>query len=238
MATSLDVLVSTTLAHIACAKSDRGDRAISGQSFERKVFRVLEGIAAWEHCVGPDHFDMALDLVGKTGTHYEFDGAFLAQNTLYVVEAKKVKVLTRQHIGIFVHKLLDILLASHDHFDGIAIMPILVSAGPQISPAAWLHAISWGVLLVSPQRATPQEYLAHFERLPESVAAADLRAECEQLARWLWRPIDHLVYPSQPTSLLYTIATDQILDGDTCRRLLEEWEQCSTRMPTRVPAVS
>lgn len=246
----LDVLVSTTLARVAYTSSSSHINsaagaaggavggavvgAASGHAFERDVFRALVGIHPWEHCVGPDHFDMALDLVGRSGTHYEFDSALLTQNTLYVVEAKKVGVLTRQHVGIFVHKLLDILLAPRQHIEGTTIKPMLVSAGSHISAAAWLHAISWGVLLISPQRPTPMEIVSTLRTLPSSAAVAALRADCAQLAERLWRPIDRLVFPSKPNSVLYTIATDLILDHDACQALTEEWKQCVLRAPTSV----
>jgi hypothetical protein len=230
----LDVLVSTTLARVARIPSSHAVGAISGQSFEREVFRSLEGIHPWEHCVGPDQFDMALNMVGKSGTHYEFDSALLTHDALYVVEAKKVGVLNRQHVGIFVHKLLDVLLASRSHFEAVAIRPVLVSAGPRISPAAWLHAIAWGVSLVSPQRPTPWEILRSLESLPNSPGVSDLRADCEQLAQSLWRQINRLVYPSKLDSSLYNVATDLILGRDACLHLIEEWEYCVARAPESV----
>jgi hypothetical protein len=232
MASSIELQMCSTLARVAHASSDLSSGASGGQSFERRVFHALEAAHTWEHCMGPDHFDMTLDLVGKTGTHYEFDGAFLTRSTLYVLESKKVGTLTREHVGIFVHKLLDILLAPRDHYAALTIMPILVSAGPRISPNAWLHAVSWGVLLISPQRPTPLEVLAHLEPLPNSSAVIDLRTECERLARRLWRPIDRVIHPSRPDSLTYYIETDQILERDVCHQLVESWEQCVARAPT------
>jgi len=90
MASSLELQMCSTLAQVARNSSSLNGGSSSGQSFERNVFRALEESQAWEHCMGPDHFDMALDLVGKTGTHYEFDSAFLSGGTLYVIEVKKV----------------------------------------------------------------------------------------------------------------------------------------------------
>lgn len=233
--TELDVLVSTTLARVAhAASASHSVGSASGHSFEHDVFQALADIYPWEHCIGPDHFDMALDLVGRSGTHYEFDGAMLTQDTLYVVEAKKVGVLSRQHVGIFIHKLLDILLAPRHHVDGVTIKPMLVSAGPHISSAAWLHAISWGALLISPQRPTPTEILATLATVPASAPASELRMDCEQLTQRLWRPINRLVFPSKPNSVLYTVATDLIFDHDACQLLTEEWKQCVIRAPSSV----
>jgi hypothetical protein len=110
MVTSLDVCVTAALAVAAKSSSTHNSGTQGGYAFEQEAYRVLESAHTWDHCAGPDHFDMALDLVGKSGTRYEFDGAFLSGNTLYVVEAKKVGVLSRQHIGIFVQKLLDTVL--------------------------------------------------------------------------------------------------------------------------------
>lgn len=227
MATQLDILVTTTVARAAHLSAGRDGGSEGGQAFERAVYNALETIHPWEHCAGPDHFDMALDLVGKSGTHYEFDGAFLTHETLYVIEVKKVGLLGRQHIGIFVHKLLDILLAARDHYRAIAIKPILVSAGPKVSAAAWLHAISWGVLLISAQLPTPFEVMTHLEELPAMVNDEVLRGECEHLVQRLWRPLDRLVYPSKPHSLIYHVATDQILERDQSQQLLDAWQRCA-----------
>ena len=232
MVTPLDIHVSTTIARVAGASSGHRGGVKAGFLFEQDLFQALEGIHAWEHCAGPDHFDMALDLVGRSGTHYEFDGAFLSDNTLYVVEAKKVGVLGRQHVGILVQKLLDILLAPREHFSGISIKPLLVSAGPKIDDAAWLHAVSWGILLVSSYRPTPLEMLDRLASSSDSADITELRAECEELARLLWRPIDRLVYPSASGSVIYHIATDKILDKGTCQQVIEFWQQCVSRFPT------
>jgi hypothetical protein len=231
MATQLDTLMSTTLAGAVGASTETAAGSQGGQAFERAVFTALEAIHPWEHCAGPDHFDMELDLVGKSGTHYEFDGAFLTHETLYVVETKKVGLLGRQHVGIFVHKLLDVLLAMGDTYSAIAIKPILISGGPKVSLAAWLHAISWGVLLVSAQRPTPFAVMAHLESLPRTSDAAELYEECDQLAHRIWRPMDRLVYPSEPHSLIYHIATDRILERDECQQLLDAWQRCVERLP-------
>src|SRR5215472_13970162 len=104
MVTPLDIRVAGVIAAAASLSSKHRGGPQGGYTFEQQVFRSLEGAHVWEHCAGPDHFDMALDLVGKTGTRYEFDGAFLSGDTLYVIEAKKVGVLGRQHVGIFVQK--------------------------------------------------------------------------------------------------------------------------------------
>jgi hypothetical protein len=143
-----------------------------------------------------------------------------------------VAILTREHVGIFVHKLLDILLASREHYQTLSIMPILVSAGPRISDTAWLHAASWGVLLISPQRLTPLEILARLDALPAVSDVINLRADCEQLIQRIWRPINRLVYPPRPNSLVYHIETDQILDRDTSKRMIEFWDACVVRAPT------
>jgi hypothetical protein len=232
MVTLLDIQVTNAIARVARESSDHAGGVSAGYRFEQEVFRALESVHSWEHCAGPDHFDMALDLVGKSGTHYEFDGAFLSGDTLYVVEAKKVGVLGRQHVGILVQKLLDILLASREHFAGIAIKPVLVSAGPKIDAAAWLHAVSWGILLVSPHRPTPLEILDRFASAIDSPDVADLRGECDELIHLLWRPIDRLVYPSAPRSVIYHIATDKILDKGTCQQVIDLWQQCITRFPS------
>jgi hypothetical protein len=231
MATQLDTLVSTTLAGAVRLSAGSGGGSRGGQVFEQAVYGALETLHPWEHCAGPDHFDMALDLVGKSGTHYEFDGAFLTHEALYVVEAKKVGLLGRQHVGIFVHKLLDVLLATDDTYRAIAIKPILITGGPKVSLAAWLHAISWGILLVSAERPTPLEIMAQLESLPQTHDTADLHAECEQLAHRIWRPIDRLVYPSEPHSLIYHIATDRILERDESQQLLNAWQHYVERFP-------
>lgn len=234
MTASLDALVSTTLAEVAGAAFRQTGGAANGQSFERRIFRALENIHPWQHCIGPDHFDMALDLVGKSGTHYEFDSALLTHDTLYVVEAKKVNKLTRQHVGIFVYKLFDVLLGSREHYAGIAVKPVMVSAGPLVSPHAWLHAASWGVILVSPQRPTPLEILAALDTLPSSLAVSQLREDCERLVNYLWRPLERLIYPSMPGSVTYNVATDLILELDTTKQLIEEWKRCALRAPVSI----
>lgn len=231
MVTLLDLQVVSALARVAGESSNNSGGVSAGYRFEQELFSALEVVHVWEHCAGPDHFDMALDLVGKSGTHYEFDGAFLGGDTLYVVEAKKVGILGRQHVGIFVQKLLDILLAPREHFAGVSIKPILVSAGPKIHTAAWLHAVSWGILLVSPHRPTPLEILHRLASSIDSPDITELRGECSELTRLLWRPIDRLVYPSAQGSMIYHIATDKILDKGTCQQVIELWQQCVTRFP-------
>jgi hypothetical protein len=175
---------------------------------------------------------MALDLVGKTGTHYEFDGAFLTQGSLYILEAKRVGILSRAHIGIFVQKRFDVFLAPHDHLRGVDIKPVLVSAGAKVSPAAWAHAIAWGVLLVTPERMTPFEMLGAIQaRSTRSASGIGiLVTDCERLAKELWRPFNKLLLPAAAQSTLYQVAAQQIYDRETCRDLLDAWNECIVRV--------
>jgi hypothetical protein len=240
MALPTDVLVATTLARTAQSYMPPGNQpldphhthhsaAAAGQQFERALFEGLQAAYPWEHCCGPDHFDMALDLTGKTGTHYEFDGAFLTQDNLYIVEAKRVDMLTRAHIGILVQKLFDVFLAPHDHLRGVDIKPVLVSAGAKVSPAAWTHALAWGVLLVTPQRVTPFEILGAIQMRSPRPASRPILSDCERLGKELWRPFNRLLLPAAPQSTLYQVASHRIYDLETCRDLLDLWNDCIVR---------
>ena len=60
----------------------------------------------------------------------------------------------RQHIGVFVQKIIDILLGFYDDIGHLRIKPILVSASSRVDLAAWRHAVAWGVLLLTLIRAT------------------------------------------------------------------------------------
>ena len=78
MVTPLDVRVAAALAAVANSSSQHRGGTQGGYAFEQEAYRALESAHTWDHCAGPDHFDMSLDLVGKSGTRYEFDGAFLS----------------------------------------------------------------------------------------------------------------------------------------------------------------
>lgn len=232
----LDSAVATRIARTVREENTSQNGSAAGQAFERSLFHGLESIFPWDHCASPDQFDMALDLVGKSGTHYEFDGVFLGNQTLYVIEAKKVGSLTRQHVGVFIYKLLDVLLGTRDYLGPVDVKPILACAGSKISAAAWSHAISWGVLLVAPDRPTPAELLTILPSGSDSVEIQALQSDCEILAHQLWRPINRLVYPSTPDSLIYFVDTNRIYDKSACQRLIELWQQCIDRVPAGIHA--
>lgn len=237
MVMPVDILVATTLASTAKTSDSPSNQLLdidrhasaAGQRFERTLFEELQAAYPWDHCCGPDHFDMALDLIGKTGTHYEFDGAFLTHSSLYILEAKRVGILSRAQIGIFVQKLFDVFLAPHDHLRGVDIKPVLVSAGAKVSPAAWAHAIAWGVLLVTPERVTPFEILGAIQAHSTRSASRSLVADCERLANELWRPFNKLLLPAAAQSTLYQVASQRIYDRETCRDLLDSWNECIVR---------
>jgi hypothetical protein len=137
--------------------------------------------------------------------------------------------LTREHVGIFVQKLLDTVLGSYHDLARFAIKPIVVSAQPAVDAAAYRHAIAWGVLLVSPGHPTPYELLADVEnqQLPERVAERILR-DCPTLAARLWRPFNRiLVVAEDKQHMHFTLQADQIYGADQTGSILDFWSQCA-----------
>jgi hypothetical protein len=161
----------------------------------------------------------------RTGAHYEYDGAFETDDTLYVIEAKRLTRVTREHISIFVMKLIDMLLGSAEELGHLAVKPVFASALPEIDSAAWAFAASWGVLLLSPAQATPHEIAAKIgEGASLSHSAAQLKAECETIAPLLWRPLNHIL--SGTGSLRFSLDSSGVFNADRVGQILDAWREC------------
>jgi hypothetical protein len=227
MAASLDALVATTLARAARDFRTGETGARAGAGFEHHLFQTLLELQSWRHAAGPDQFDMVGRVRSRTGAHYEYDGAFETDDTLYVVEAKRLANVTREHISIFVMKLIDMLLGSAEELGHLAVKPVFSSALPHIDAAAWAFATSWGVLLLSPTQMTPYEIIAEIgEGTPSSQSAARLKSECETIAPLLWRPLNHIL--SGAGSVRFTLDGAGIFNADRVGQILDAWRECRT----------
>jgi hypothetical protein len=225
MVAPLDALVATALAQTTrdFRSGDTGARA--GIGFEAHLFHALLDLHPWRHAAGPDQFDMVNRVHSRTGAKYEYDGAFETDESLYIVEAKHLGKVTREHISVFVMKLIDMLLGSADELGRLDVKPVLVSALPQIDAAAWAFAISWGVLLISPTRPTPFELMAALQRRGSSATSSmRLQAECEALAPLLWRPLNRILVSTG--SLRHTMESAGIFEAESTSQVLDAWREC------------
>lgn len=222
-----DSLVAITLAQTARNFIAQGAAAASGVAFEQALYTALLAPPAWRYTSGPDELDMGGLLQSRTGIRYEFDGVLLANDALYVIEAKRHARITRQHISEFVAKLLDVTMGSADQIGSCAIKPVFVSGLSEIDAAAWNYAVSWGVLLITPARPTPWELLA-------SLAAADTQAEsrqhlvsdCEALCRELWRPFNAVVQVADIHNNRFDLAANAIYSAQRVMEVLGFWHEC------------
>jgi hypothetical protein len=114
MVSPLDARVATILARTARTFRAASPGPASGLEFEQALYEALVEVPDWHHVAGPDQLDMSLPIASRTGTRYEFDGAFVSSDTLYVLEAKRLSGggVSRGRVGILVQKLLDIVLGS------------------------------------------------------------------------------------------------------------------------------
>jgi len=225
MTAPLDALVATALARATrdFRSGDTGARA--GAGFEHHLFQTLLDLHAWRHAAGPDQFDMVSRVRSRTGARYEYDGAFETNDTLYVVEAKRLGNVTREHISIFVMKLIDMLLGSAEELGRLDVKPVFVSALPQIDAAAWTFAVAWGVLLISPTRPTPFELIAELQgRASSATSLIRLQTECEALAPLLWRPLNRILVSDG--SLRFTMDGAGVLEAGRTGQILDAWREC------------
>jgi hypothetical protein len=224
---ALDRRVATTVAASIRKFRTRGTGSQVGQDFEQLVFRDLLDAHDWRYATGPDQFSMGLQLASRTGTAYEFDGVFGTDTTLYVIEAKHLArgSLTREHIGIFLQKLLDTLLGSYYDLTRFAIKPVVVSAQPAIDGAAYRCAIAWGILLVGPERPTPYELLdvAENGHLPNR-AAQRLMRDCPPLATRLWRAF--LPRADDGGQVRLVVDAQYVYGADQVAGILDFWGEC------------
>jgi hypothetical protein len=221
----LDAQVATSLARAArdFRSGDTGARA--GIGFEAHLFQALLDLHSWRHAAGPDQFDIVSRVRSRTGTRYEYDGAFENDDTLYIVEAKHLGKITREHISVFVMKLIDMLLGSADELGRLDVKPVFVSALPQIDAAAWAFAVAWGVLLISPTRLTPFELVAALQGLDASArSAVRLQAECEALVPLLWRPLNRIIVSTG--SLRHIVESAAIFEAGRTSQVLDAWREC------------
>lgn len=224
---ALDRRVATTVAASIRKFRAQGSGSQVGQDFEQLVFKDLLDAHDWRYATGPDQFGMGLQLASRTGTTYEFDGVFGTDTTLYVIEAKHLAhgSLSREHIGIFLQKLLDTLLGSYYDLGRFAVKPIVVSARPAIDGAAYRCAISWGILLVGPQRPSPFELLDVAENGNLSYQATQrLICDCPPLAKRLWRAFLPRTNDGGQARLI--VDAQHVYGADQVAWIMDLWREC------------
>jgi hypothetical protein len=229
--THLDIAVASTLARSVRDFKASKDRSASGVEFERAIYDAVFKLHRWRHAASPDQFNMNLSITSRTGVPYEFDGVFATSETLYVIEAKHLagQQLTREHVGIFVQKLLDTLLGSQDEIGHLVIKPIIVSALPKVDVAARRHAMAWGILLLTPIDSTPLEILGALSDRRGFDAALDfLASECAELAVRTWRPFNDILCPPTDHTHIFALHADRIRDANQVSQLLEQCNECWT----------
>lgn len=219
--TPLDDRVATILAQTAQQFRPALHGRLHGLAFEQRLFAALEAIHPWRHAAGPDQFNLGLALRSRTGTRYEFDGVFDDGATLYVVEAK-IPVVTRELVGIFAVKLLDLWLGSQDEIGDRRLMPVLVGAATA-EAAARLYAAAWGIMLITPDRPTPQAIAAACDHARTARHATELQRHSRALAAELWRPFNAIVSPR--TATLFNLDTTNLYDEQQTMLLLEQWDE-------------
>jgi hypothetical protein len=206
---------------------------LSGRAFEQALYKDLLYAPAhrWQHASGPGQLDMGLLSTSRTGLRYEFDGVFGADDTLYIVEAKRLRGrLTRELIGIFVQKLLDSVLGSDEAIGHLRIQPVVVSRFPHVDDAAYRLAVAWGILLISPDRPTPFEIIHHIQTHQVSgTAASRLMHDCEILGPDLWRSFNRFVATSGNILRMYSLDPTSIHDAQHTAELIEQWTECGER---------
>lgn len=222
----LDMLVATTLAD---ALRQYAPVHGSGAIFEKHIYQAVLNAYPWHFAMGPDQVNMGLPISSRTGTQYEFDGIFEADGSLYLIEAKQFtrSGVKRQHVGIFIQKILDILLGSYDDIGHLTIKPILASAAARVDRSAWRHAVAWGVLLLTPDRVTPFAitYALQKQAANHSNHRA-LQQECEALARDLWRPFTKILSAPSSSSLDFRLNAAQVFDAQRITQVLDHWADC------------
>ena len=157
---------------------------------------------------------------------------FATDTNIYIIEAKHYRsgTITREILGIYVQKLLDIILGSYDDIGHMSIKPVLVSGQNGIDTAASQHAVAWGILLIAPGRPTPFDILYAIQHTQLATPRLQqLAADCERVALHLWRPLNNIIYRerrSNHPNPIFLIDSSQIYDAQQTTLILEEWNEC------------
>lgn len=233
MAHQRDALLATTLARTVQTFASNKDGVSAGLDFEQAIYIDLLNAADWRQTAGPNEVDMSGLVRSQTGVQYEFDGALLASDALYIIEAKRHRHITRQHISEFVTKLLDITVGSSKEIGSLSIKPVFVSGLPNIDGAVWNYAVSWGVLLISPARPTPWELAA----LCSSVglvgeAVRHILEDCRAAGEQLWRPFNAIVSPADVHHQTFNLKAPNIYGAQRTAEILEFWSECQHAVET------
>ncbi len=218
----VNTLARTTHAHVA-----GGAGAKAGLEFEQALYSDLLNVADWKLSAGPDELDMSGLVRSQTGVRYEFDCALLAADALYIIEAKRHARITRQQLGEFITKLLDIALGSADEIASLSIKPVFVSGLPNIDTAAWSYAVSWGVLLIAPSRPTPWELIASIESAQLSdEGKRRVVDDCNAVGDQLWRPFNAIVSLADARDQRFNLSARAIYDARRAAEVLDYWTEC------------
>ncbi len=216
------------LAHIANGFEDQPHSAPHpGIEFEQMLFDKTVEQFTWSQVCGPDQFNFGLPITSQTGTNYEFDGAFFDQQELFVIEAKQLKRnLTREHVSIFVMKLVDMCLGAFEELQHIQIHPILVCNSDRVNRAAYLFAISWGVLLISSETPSPYALAAKLRQYPngEALLATQI-ADNLYLGNQCWRPFNSLFEHDPRDTSKVILNRNAILGLPKSAMLWEQWTE-------------
>jgi hypothetical protein len=227
MTHQVDAQVATTLARTARTFAFQGSGPDAGLAFEQALYADLLDATNWRYNSGPDELNMGGLLHSQTGLPYEFDGVLLSSDTLYVIEAKRHIHITRQHIGEFVAKLLDVLLGSADEIGSYAIKPVFVSGLPNIDANAWSYAISWGVLVITPSRPTPWELLASLNAMGSPTESVHhVVADCEEACAQLWRPFNDILALTDIHNKRFDLSANAVYNVQRTTDVLEFWSEC------------
>jgi hypothetical protein len=223
-----ELIVAHTLAKASrtFATSQKGSAA--GFDFEQHLYHSLLPQLPWRHVVGPDQLDPGFPWTSHTGSIYEYDGMYVAQDAFYIVEAKHLVHgrITREIVSIFVYKLLDVFLGSIDEIGMRPVYPILVSAFPTIDLAAYYAALSWGILVISPYLLTPCDMLVAIKQLPTPTERVQESVkECQWLAERIWRPLQTVISKCDGQSSLFKLDAGQIYSLDVVREIYQQWEE-------------
>jgi hypothetical protein len=224
---SLDAKVAMTL-DTACRTfipSKKGSQA--GIEFEDHLHARMEQEIHWQHCVGPNQMDFIIPLQSKTGITYEFDGIYLGDDTFYFVEAKYLTTgVTREHITIFVHKLIDMVLGSATEIGARAIMPVFVSGLDLVDMAAYSAAISWGILLVTPSLVTPHSIITRAQQQVPSPPLESLIKDCLLVNSHVWRSFQSILHCDVHNQNTFMIQSDHIFSTYVTAEIRQLWLDC------------
>jgi len=133
------------------------DAVRDGHAFEDiATHRVYE--LSRELGLKPNPQRHTLNLATVSGNHYQFDVSFTLEKVVYIIECKKRKLTSSEHIYYFNAKLLDHQLATKAA-DTSQIRGIFLSSA-QVEDGAKAYAIAYGIIVIDPESPSIEQMIA------------------------------------------------------------------------------